>query len=290
MGRTDPAAARQVAASGFDKTCERGRPVPVFSSATKEIYYEIDGSGPPLLLGHGLTETRSIWQDLGYVDLLEDRFTVLRADARGHGQSFRPAGSRNYSLRGFVEDITDLLDHLGIAAVHYLGYSMGGRIGYACLLYAPERLRTALIGGSSPFDRPTAPVTVRTEADVPDFLAAMNGFAGSSPMDDPFAGRSLEEIRACADILLADWPDLTPGLAARSISVQLFCGSLDPRLESIQRTCAMFPGIGCETLYRLDHSNALSNSRGIVGLLERQVFGRLDTGEVESRSPEVKPI
>ena len=52
----------------------------------------------------------------------------------------------------------------------------------------------------------------------------------------------------------------------------------------------MFPGIGCETLYGLDHSTALSDGRGIVGLLERQVFGRLDKGEVESRSPEVKPI
>ncbi len=51
-----------------------------------------------------------------------------------------------------MNDVTSVLDHLGIDKAHYLGYSMGGRIGFGIAQHAPERVNSLMIGGMHPYE------------------------------------------------------------------------------------------------------------------------------------------
>ncbi|HEX3723364.1 MAG TPA: alpha/beta hydrolase [Nitrolancea sp.] len=74
-----------------------------------------------------------------WVPLLADRFRVLRVDARGQGFSPRPAGYV-YSAETWLSDVLDVLDHLAIERVHWVGSSGGGIMGQYAAINAPERL------------------------------------------------------------------------------------------------------------------------------------------------------
>ena len=101
-----------------------------------DLHYEISGSGPWLTLSHSLSCDLSMWQP--QLAALEQRFTVLRYDTRGHGQSDAPAGA--YTFDQLSDDVIGLLDALKIGRTHFCGLSMGGMIGQHLALKAPQRL------------------------------------------------------------------------------------------------------------------------------------------------------
>src|SRR5687768_13543220 len=67
-----------------------------------KIAYDVAGTGPALLLVHGGGQTRQSWQQLGYVDRLKNRFTVITLDLRGHGDSDKPLRPDAYNLQAVV--------------------------------------------------------------------------------------------------------------------------------------------------------------------------------------------
>jgi dipeptidyl aminopeptidase/acylaminoacyl peptidase len=69
------------------------RPAPLFAISVDgtRIAYQIQGSGPPLVLIHGGGQTRRSWNERGYVDRLSKSFRVIALDLRGSGDSDRPA-------------------------------------------------------------------------------------------------------------------------------------------------------------------------------------------------------
>src|SRR5882762_10797779 len=83
------------------------------------------GSGPWVMLSHGLATDLTMWDEL--TDALKDRYRVLRYDARGHGASAAPSG--DYSLDQLVDDAAAILDALDVKQTHFAGLSMGGMIG-----------------------------------------------------------------------------------------------------------------------------------------------------------------
>lgn len=85
-------------------------------------YLDWGGTGPALILVHGLTDSPHIFDDLG--PSLRDRFHVIAYARRGHGHSDAPAGP--YDQATLVEDLRQLLDRLGIARASLVGWSMGG--------------------------------------------------------------------------------------------------------------------------------------------------------------------
>ena len=75
-----------------------------------EMAYQMEGSGPTLLLLHGIAGSSRTWRDV--IPLLTDRFTVIAPDLLGHGLSDKPVG--DYSLGAFASGIRDLLEVLDI--------------------------------------------------------------------------------------------------------------------------------------------------------------------------------
>ncbi|MDX6751135.1 alpha/beta hydrolase [Geminicoccaceae bacterium 1502E] len=87
--------------------------------------FSVRGAGPPLILIHGIGARRSVFD--GLVDGLEDRFTCITYDLRGHGQSPLPEG--RFGLSDLVEDLARIFDRVGIEKAHLAGHSLGGMIG-----------------------------------------------------------------------------------------------------------------------------------------------------------------
>ena len=85
-------------------------------------YLDWGGDGPPLVMIHGLGDDPHVFDDLAL--LLRDRFRIVAYARRGHGRSEAPPGP--YDPATLVEDLRQLLDHLGILRASLLGWSMGG--------------------------------------------------------------------------------------------------------------------------------------------------------------------
>jgi pimeloyl-ACP methyl ester carboxylesterase len=115
------------------------------------IHYHVEGEGRPLVLMHGFTLSLESWQEFGYVEALKDEYRLVLIDARGHGLSDKPHDPKLYEMDLRINDIVSVLDKLEISKAHYLGYSMGGRMGYGIGLYAPQRFHSIIIGGSGPY-------------------------------------------------------------------------------------------------------------------------------------------
>ena len=113
------------------------------------IAYELVGKGAPLLLFHGSLASRSLWSALGYVDAMRDENELILVDARGHGDSEKPTTMDAYAMERLVGDVLAVLDDCGLAQTAYLGYSLGGRVGFGVAIEAPERVCALIIGGAS---------------------------------------------------------------------------------------------------------------------------------------------
>ena len=108
--------------------------------------YAVEGAGPPLLLIHGVGARLDVWD--GVVTALGGRFTTIRLDLRGHGESSKPPGP--YSAALFAEDARALLDHLGIGRCHVAGHSLGATVALRLVLDAPDRVeRLALLSAAA---------------------------------------------------------------------------------------------------------------------------------------------
>ncbi len=100
------------------------------------LWYEVRGSGQPLLLHHGYTASRVNW--LPVAERLEGRYQIVLMECRGTGESEHTAGG--YSLEQYAADVVGMLDHLGLERVTFAGHSMGGGIGYLLGLDHAHRL------------------------------------------------------------------------------------------------------------------------------------------------------
>src|SRR6266852_2790700 len=113
-----------------------------------EIYYEVHGSGPPLLLTHGYSSTSAMWQ--GQIEALSKHHKLLLWDMRGHGQSDYPDDPRAYSEALTVADMAALLDEVGAHSAIVGGLSLGGYMSLAFYRAHPERVRALLIIDTGP--------------------------------------------------------------------------------------------------------------------------------------------
>jgi pimeloyl-ACP methyl ester carboxylesterase len=109
------------------------------------LAYELAGSGPPLLLLHTGLMDRRMWDP--HFDALAERFTAVRFDARGFGQSSDPTGAWYPH-----EDALEVLDDVGFSQALWIGVSFGGSTSLDAALAAPDRVSGLVLVSSSPSD------------------------------------------------------------------------------------------------------------------------------------------
>jgi pimeloyl-ACP methyl ester carboxylesterase len=108
-----------------------------------ELYYEVRGTGPPVLLIMGATGDGGHFDALA--DVLADQFTVISYDRRGNGRSPVPAGWRTTSAEEQADDASALLDALGTGPAAVFGTSSGGTFALCLLVRHPDLVRGAIL-------------------------------------------------------------------------------------------------------------------------------------------------
>jgi pimeloyl-ACP methyl ester carboxylesterase len=116
-----------------------------------------EDAAPAVLCVHGFASScQDNWVSTGWVrDLTRVGFRVLGVDQRGHGASDKPHDPRDYTMTALVGDLLTVLDTYLLDSILYVGYSLGGRVGWQFLVDAPDRVRRAVLGGI-PDGRPLA--------------------------------------------------------------------------------------------------------------------------------------
>src|SRR6202167_1298132 len=112
------------------------------------IYYEVHGSGPPLLLTHGYSSTSQMWQ--GQIEALSKHHKLVLWDMRGHGRADYPSDPAAYSEALTVADMAALLDEIGANRAIVGGLSLGGYMSLAFYRANPERVSALLIIDTGP--------------------------------------------------------------------------------------------------------------------------------------------
>lgn len=110
----------------------------------QELFYEVHGAGPPLVLVMGIGYDSSLWT-LQQVPVLANRFQVVLLDNRDAGRSSR--ASHPYTIADMADDVAGLLDALDIHRTHLLGLSMGSMIGMEFALRHADRLDRLVLAG-----------------------------------------------------------------------------------------------------------------------------------------------
>jgi pimeloyl-ACP methyl ester carboxylesterase len=106
------------------------------------VAYRLAGSGPPIVLIHGITASSSVWELVG--PRLARHHTVLAPDLIGHGQSAKPRG--DYSMGAFASGVRDLVLWLDLGPATVVGHSLGGGVAMQFAYQFPQRTeRLALV-------------------------------------------------------------------------------------------------------------------------------------------------
>lgn len=108
------------------------------------LYYEVAGSGAPLVMVHGNGETHAIFDKA--LPLLAEHFTCYLLDSRGHGQS-QPVTEYHYA--DMAEDVFQFIQALHLEHVAYYGFSDGGIIGLLLAGKHPKLLEKMIISGAN---------------------------------------------------------------------------------------------------------------------------------------------
>ena len=108
-----------------------------------ELYYEVRGTGPPVLLIMGATGDGGHFDALA--DVLAGEFTVVSYDRRGNGRSPVPAGWQTTSPEEQADDAAALLEVLGTGPAAVFGTSAGGVFALCLMIRHPEFVRGAIL-------------------------------------------------------------------------------------------------------------------------------------------------
>ena len=106
-----------------------------------KMYYEVHGTGDPVVLLHGSFMTISInWS--GWIGELSKTRQVIAVEMQGHGRTADI--ERDFSDANLADDVAALLDHLKIPSADLIGYSMGGGVAMQCAIRHPEKVRKVI--------------------------------------------------------------------------------------------------------------------------------------------------
>lgn len=117
-----------------------------------EVYYEEHGAGEPLLLIMGWGGNAAAWKP--QIPGLAEKYRVIAFDNRGVGRSSAP--DKAYSIQQMAMDAAGLLDVLEVPSAHVFGISMGGMIAQELALAHPKRVRSLILGCTTPGSKQSA--------------------------------------------------------------------------------------------------------------------------------------
>jgi pimeloyl-ACP methyl ester carboxylesterase len=140
--------------------------VPEVTRGGTRLYFSRSGEGATVLFHTGGAGNGRMWELAGYTDVIGGDHLLF--DHRRRGRSGRPTRVEDHRMGEYVDDVTAVLDAVGVQRAVIVGYSFGACVAYAAAAAHPDRFSAVVgIGGlSSPDAVPT------TDSRVVDFLRA----------------------------------------------------------------------------------------------------------------------
>ena len=243
------------------------------------IAYRISGSGPTVVLVHGTSLSQVIWRGFGYARELADDFTVITPDLRGHGHSDKPHDRHAYSMDSMVSDVLAVLDATGTDRAHYVGYSLGGRVGFSLAAAQPQRMLSFVSAAGAPradagcFDRVFFPgcIDVLESDGMAGFLAAWEN-TGKAVDADTRAALARNDPHALAAYMRQSQDDAgvsDASVAGIDLPTLLLVGSEDgERLNAAKEAEQLMPRATMRILSGATHGETLQHPDALPAVRE----------------------
>ncbi|WP_433131867.1 alpha/beta fold hydrolase [Micromonospora sp. CA-240977] len=160
------------------------------------------GSGPPVLLLHGIPETHLMWHQVA--PRLAEQFTVVATDLRGWGDSGKPPSTPDhepYGMRAIARDQVEVMRSLGYQQFHLVGHDRGARCAYRLALDAPDAVTRLAVMDVVPIG------DVYNRADKAFSLSywVWSFLAAPAPVPEQFIGAAPAVL---VDYMLDIWPEV----------------------------------------------------------------------------------
>ena len=249
--------------------------MPSFHNGPVEIAYLDEGQGEPIVLVHGFASNKEVnWVNPGWVSTLTRAGRrVIALDNRGHGASGKLYAPEDYATEKMAGDVGALLDHLGIARADVMGYSMGARITAFLAVGAPERVRSAILGGLG--------IRLVDGVGLPQSIADALEAPSLEVVSDPqgrvfrtFAEQTKSDLRALAACIRGSRQVLARDeVAGIGMPVLIAVGTKDDVAGSAQELAALIPGAQALDVPGRDHMLAVGDrvfKNGVLAFLEQR--------------------
>jgi pimeloyl-ACP methyl ester carboxylesterase len=187
-----------------------------------QLYYEVHGSGRPLVLLHGGLLTIGLTFGSMLEPLAASR-QVIAVELQGHGHT--ADSGRALTIEALAGDVIALLDQLGIAEADLFGFSLGGLIACAIALGAPSRAGKLIVASADPHRPPgreSAPLGDDRMPTPADFQAMREAYDEVAP--DP---AHFDEFAAKNSALVHEFPGWTDELRTLQAPTLLIFGDRD---------------------------------------------------------------
>lgn len=256
------------------------------------LAYRVAGTGKPVLLVHGFTLNRSIWD--AQVAYLAARYQVITPDLPGHGETPPVADGEPVTISGMARELLTLMDRLGIQQAALAGHSMGGYVALALQKQAPERLSgLALVCTQARADTPEArqgrlALAERVAQEGPEPVAAALGpklFAPEVGPEHPLYQAGLSMIRGTsaaglrgALLAMAEREDHRPRLGSIDLPALVLAGAADQLIppDRSDEMAAAIPGATLVKVAGAGHMPMLERPEAVNQALDqwlRRVYG-----------------
>lgn len=161
-----------------------------------DLYYEVHGSGTPLVFAHGSGGNHLSWWK--QVPFFSRHYTCVTFDHRTFGRT--PDSDEPKGRGAFADDLKGLLDHLGMERVAIVAHSMGGRTGVGFTVRNPGRVSSLVLSGSNGGSvndesrRISAEQQKRNQALPPDTIKALSPAFVTSQPEQAFLYRQIMRL------------------------------------------------------------------------------------------------
>jgi len=201
-----------------------------------KIYYEVKGTGYPVVLVHGFIVNSQSWKrGKLYYDLLNAGYQVITIDLRGNGKSDKPHDCDLYANDAEAKDIMGVVGELKLKKYTAVGYSRGSIIT-ARLMVLDKRLQQAVMGGMG---------TDFTNPNWPRRVMFYKGFAGievAKDMEPVIANVTKMGLDKGLLACMQKEQPSTPVEALKKVKIKVLvaCGDKDDDNGKAQDLCKLF--------------------------------------------------
>ena len=208
------------------------------------LYYEVSGTGPSVVLCHGYTGSHQSWMSQVYA--LSPTYQAIAIDHRGHGGSDEPSSAEDYSVPILANDVRALLDHLGITRCCLVGHSLGGFMAIQLVLDYPDIISSLVLVDTS--SGPSYVPGMKELGEKLNEIARRDGMAAAfeyNTQQNPLVQRRFEKYPALREVAkrrmletsvdayvhlrkaMAEREDLTPRLGEIAVPALVIMGEED---------------------------------------------------------------